>query len=933
MEGAAPTQRAVHAQFAAHQAHQALADGQPQARAAEAARGRGLGLREAAEDMGLVLRGDADAAVAHGHLTQHVVIGEFDRAQAQHHLADVGELDGVAAQVGEHLLQTHVVAQQAMRQGRVDVVEHLDVLGAHIGRQDHRQITQQAVEAERPRVERHLAGLGLREVEDVVEQPQQGARCALGLGGVVQLAPVKRRVLQQLQHAQDGVHRGANLVAHVGQKLALRARGGFSRFGGLDKGRDVDAVAHGVAIGHAAFDDAQCAAFGQRLDQARRVLPVDGHALIHPGIDTAHGLGELAAFGAGAHDVLEAVARQHFVGAQRIEVLVALVAQHQPIVRIKQCEGIVQRVDRAAQHLLRAAGFGLGLFARRDVGVGGGEAAAGHGRAAHLQRDAGGPCALKMMRRRCARALDNRQNDGVHIAGAVLAALGTAADDLLEACLPAGKQAVGQIKQAAEFAVVRHQPQVGIKHAQAARQVLDHPRQEVVGALQLRRLALPLADVGADRDVLFNPAVGVDKGRNHAVDPVQVTAFASVADVAAPGRAAGDGAPHPGKEGRRLHPRVDDAVVLPQQLVAGIATDGAEGIVDFDDRAVAIGDRDDGVTVQGAQQRFGLALRSQQLKVGAFFLRDVGGHLHEADQHTFVVARGLNFGVDPAIAPVLGAVEHFDATGCTGRRGVEQGLDRGRIGFGVAEQLARCAAHGVGQRMAGEARKAFVDPGDFQCRVGDEDGVGGVPHHARHAVEIRRHALRPVLRAHPAHGQQPHGQRQQAAGQRAADGDGGEAGSVDRGFEGRCCVHPQGQRAATHVELARGFELASFGLGGGQGARRGGGMRVEDQRAGLRRVVVEDLKVEHVVGGLGHTRQKLGGHDGREDQANQCVQPLLRRAWIGAAPEQGHEVQKPRALLAVLHQGDLAGERVLAGADGPHHGLAAHGFLANIEAP
>ena len=35
---------------------------------------------------------------------------------------------------------------------------------------------------------------------------------------------------QQLCHADDAIHRGADLVAHVGQEGTLRAAGGFRRF-------------------------------------------------------------------------------------------------------------------------------------------------------------------------------------------------------------------------------------------------------------------------------------------------------------------------------------------------------------------------------------------------------------------------------------------------------------------------------------------------------------------------------------------------------------------------------------------------------------------------------------------------------------------------------------------------------------------------------
>ena len=67
----------------------------------------------------------------------------------------------------------------------------------------------------------------LREVEDVVDDRQQRvAAVADGLGEVALLG-VQRRVQQQAAHADDGVHRRADLVAHRGQEGALGLVGAF----------------------------------------------------------------------------------------------------------------------------------------------------------------------------------------------------------------------------------------------------------------------------------------------------------------------------------------------------------------------------------------------------------------------------------------------------------------------------------------------------------------------------------------------------------------------------------------------------------------------------------------------------------------------------------------------------------------------------------
>ena len=84
-------------------------------------------------------------------------------------------------------------------------------------------------ERERNRLELQLARLDLREVEDVVEDRQQ--RLGRALDGVQAVGLIRRelRVERQRRHADDAVHRRANLVAHVRQELRLGAVGRLRR--------------------------------------------------------------------------------------------------------------------------------------------------------------------------------------------------------------------------------------------------------------------------------------------------------------------------------------------------------------------------------------------------------------------------------------------------------------------------------------------------------------------------------------------------------------------------------------------------------------------------------------------------------------------------------------------------------------------------------
>jgi len=115
------------------------------------------------------------------------------------------------------------------------------------------------------RVEVEVAGLDLGEVEDVVEQAEQAACGAFALDGVVALAGVQRRLLQQAQHAEHRIHRRANLVAHIGQEARLGLRGAFGGQPRLGLRREVEAGQDHATVGQgggARLDEAAAGAMG-----------------------------------------------------------------------------------------------------------------------------------------------------------------------------------------------------------------------------------------------------------------------------------------------------------------------------------------------------------------------------------------------------------------------------------------------------------------------------------------------------------------------------------------------------------------------------------------------------------------------------------------------------------------------------------------------
>jgi hypothetical protein len=80
-------------------------------------------------------------------------------------------------------------------------------------------------QVEGERFDGHAPGFDFREVENVVDHAEQAfARPPHGFG-VVALLGRQLRIEQQPRHPDHAVHGSADLMAHVGQKLALGSGG------------------------------------------------------------------------------------------------------------------------------------------------------------------------------------------------------------------------------------------------------------------------------------------------------------------------------------------------------------------------------------------------------------------------------------------------------------------------------------------------------------------------------------------------------------------------------------------------------------------------------------------------------------------------------------------------------------------------------------
>ncbi|MDB6153320.1 MAG: hypothetical protein JWL90_1773 [Chthoniobacteraceae bacterium] len=114
--------------------------------------------------------------------------------------------------------------------------------------------------------------------------------------------------------------------------------------------------------------------------------------------------------------------------------------------------------------------------------------------------------------------------------------------------------------------------------------------------------ALFLCDVSADRHQLPRSGFFARKRDDCGRDPEMGAALRAVFDFAFPDVSRGERPPKSAHEFFRVMARVNDPMILAEQLLPRVLRDLAELIVDVDDPATAVGDRDDGMLVERRTQ-------------------------------------------------------------------------------------------------------------------------------------------------------------------------------------------------------------------------------------------------------------------------------------------------------------------------------------------
>ena len=231
-EGRSGPRFAFHRYITPKHGAKALRDGQAQSGATIFPCRRRVGLGKIDKQPVELFRGHADTGIGNRDFDGIVRLQRDGDADG----AVFGELAGIAEQVEDHLADAGDIGMHG-RQDRRQVHLDLVVVG---GRQRLRHVdavADQGGEVERLDMNFHLAGFDFREIEDVVDQFQQmlaGAADPLQRLDHHFVAVLDRVFLQHLGDADNGIERGAKLVAHIGEKLALgfgRLHGDVARFG------------------------------------------------------------------------------------------------------------------------------------------------------------------------------------------------------------------------------------------------------------------------------------------------------------------------------------------------------------------------------------------------------------------------------------------------------------------------------------------------------------------------------------------------------------------------------------------------------------------------------------------------------------------------------------------------------------------------------
>jgi hypothetical protein len=182
----------------------------------------------------------------------------------------LGERDRIRDQVRDHLPQPPRIAAQRARHIRVEPSREREPLVLGADRERPQRVAHHGRRARYHALQLDLAGLDPREVEDVVHHREQASPESITRWHVIALLLGEVRVEQDLREPDHRVERRADLVAHVGQELALRAVG---RLRGIARDAELARLRLEHALGELARADLSAQRFVRLGELARARQP------------------------------------------------------------------------------------------------------------------------------------------------------------------------------------------------------------------------------------------------------------------------------------------------------------------------------------------------------------------------------------------------------------------------------------------------------------------------------------------------------------------------------------------------------------------------------------------------------------------------------------------------------------------------------------
>src|SRR5580692_6387466 len=177
----------------------------------------------------------ANAGVADSKVQLDRAVADGGGGEREHDFAALSELEGIVQQIDKDLAQARDITAHLAGRVSGDFIEQVEAFLRGVRRDKVERPLHAFAQAEDFLLKIEPAGLDLGKVQDVVDDGQQRVAAVADGVGKLALFGGERRIEQERSHADDAVHRRADLVAHHREKLAFGDIGLLRRFLGLEQ--------------------------------------------------------------------------------------------------------------------------------------------------------------------------------------------------------------------------------------------------------------------------------------------------------------------------------------------------------------------------------------------------------------------------------------------------------------------------------------------------------------------------------------------------------------------------------------------------------------------------------------------------------------------------------------------------------------------------